>query len=158
MSWLHTFRPSREQLLSGRGRFSFLLDSSVALFSTSKGRSSSRGLAPILRKIMAIAIAFGVFASNHFCPTRLNVSYDPTRSQDLRKSVPHAPVYQDIDLDGLYKLAELPRLKRWTSNWVILVLGLSRRRSFVIPELSFIQLAPKTAFFAHLSPPGHLGL
>eukprot|EP00435_Cladocopium_sp_Y103_P035124 s3074_g9.t1 len=120
----------------GGGRFSFLLDSSVALFSTSKGRSSSRALAPLLRKIMAIAIAFGVFPSNHFCPTRLNVSDDPTRSVDLREPVGHAPAYSALDFDGLYKLAELPRLRRWISNWVMLVFGLSLRHKLLPPGLS----------------------
>ena len=120
----------------GGGRFSFLLDSSVALFSTSKGRSSSKALAPLLRKIMAIAIAFGVFASNHFCPTRLNVSDDPTRSCQLREAVPHDPIYHALDFDGLYKLAELPKLRRWTSNWVILVLGLSGQGHFSLPGLT----------------------
>jgi hypothetical protein len=62
---------------------------------------------------MAIAIAFGVFASNHFCPTRLNVSDDPTRSVDLRGPVAHGPVYQSLDFDGVFRLAELPKLKRW---------------------------------------------
>ena len=86
---------------------------------------------------MAIAIAFGVFASNHFCPTCLNVSDDP--SVDLRGPVAHGPVYQSLDFEGVFRLAELPKLKRWAANWVILVLGLSGPRTFIPPVLKSLD-------------------
>ena len=122
----------------GGGRFSFLLDSSISLF-VCKGQKLLPCTGTTSRKIMAIAIAFGVFASNHFCPTRLNVSDDPTRSVDLRGPVAHGPVYQSLDFDGVFRLAELPKLKRWAANWVILVLGLSGPRTFIPPVLKSLE-------------------
>ncbi|CAK9020415.1 unnamed protein product [Durusdinium trenchii] len=42
-----------------------------------------------------------------------------------------------LDLDGLYSLAEMPRLRRWASNWAGLVLGLlSRARELPLDFLS----------------------
>ena len=69
----------------GGGRFVLLLDSFVALRSFAKGRSASKALAPLLRKIMALSVAFGCYGSGLFCPTRHNPSDDPTRSTPLRK-------------------------------------------------------------------------
>ena len=91
------FQAVKDAARKGGGRFSFLVDSAVALFASSKGRSSSKALAPLLRKITATAVAFGVFCSNHFVPTRLNVSDDPTRSAPVREAVPHQP----FDFPGL---------------------------------------------------------
>ena len=120
----------------GEGRASFLLDSAVALFSTSKGRSSSRALAPILRKIMAIAVAFGVFPSGHFCPTRLNIADDPTRDAVLREKLPRQGARECLDKEAVYKLASLPKTKRWTSNWISLVINLALSNGILPPGLS----------------------
>lgn len=109
----------------------------MALFAASKERNPSKALAPLLRKIMAIAIAYGIFPSNHFRPTRLNVADDPTRSVNTRPPVPHDPIYESMDFEGLYLLAEMPRLRRWTSNWVILVLGLAGLHGFLPPKFNF---------------------
>ena len=57
---------------SGGGRFAILVDAFVALRSMAKGRSASKALMPLLRKINALSIAFGCYASGLFCPTRLN--------------------------------------------------------------------------------------
>lgn len=43
-----------------------------------KGRSSSRALAPLLRKLITISLAFAVYAA------RLNPSDDPTRDVPVR--------------------------------------------------------------------------
>lgn len=129
------FQAFKDAARRGGGRFSFLVDSSVTLFSTSKGRSSSRALAPLVRKIMAIAIAFGVFGSNHFTPTRLNVSDDPTRDQELRAPA-RKPVYDGFHDHAVYALAQLPKLRRWISNWVSLLFGLYASQAFVFPGFS----------------------
>ena len=108
----------------GGGRFSLLIDSFVALRSSSKGRSSSKALAPLLKKLMAVSLAFAVYLSGLFCPTRLNPSDDPTRDVPLRTPQDQPFIMDFLDLDGLYSLAEMPRLRRWASNWAGLVLGL----------------------------------
>ena len=51
----------------GPWRFVVLIESSVALNSAAKGRSPSRGLAPVLRKIAATCLAAGLYVSFHFC-------------------------------------------------------------------------------------------
>eukprot|EP00438_Fugacium_kawagutii_P011937 Skav228683 [mRNA] locus=scaffold111:87828:94995:- [translate_table: standard] len=130
------FQAFKDAAKKGGGRVSFLVDSSVTLFCTSKGRSSSRALAPLLRKIMAIAIAFGVYGSNHYTPTRLNVSDDPTRDEELR-SPSRRPVYEGLSTHAVYALAELPKLRRWISNWTSLLFGLHRRGGFEFPGFSF---------------------
>lgn len=56
-------------------------------------------------------------------PTRLNVSDDPTRSVVLRSSSGSFDVSDWSDAD-LYRLAALPKLRRWASNWVRLLLSL----------------------------------
>ena len=68
----------------GGGRAILLLDSNVALQTIAKGRSSAESLASLLRKICSLCLAFGVSLSVHFCPTRLSVSDDPSRSVCLR--------------------------------------------------------------------------
>ncbi|CAE7310474.1 unnamed protein product, partial [Symbiodinium necroappetens] len=57
---------------SGPCRVVILVDSAVALHSCAKGRSPSRGLTPVLRKIAALCLIAGVFPAFHFVPTRLN--------------------------------------------------------------------------------------
>ena len=108
----------------GGGRAPLLLDSNVALRASAKGRSSSKALAPLLRKILAVSLAFAVFLAGLFCPTRLNPSDDPTRDVPLREPCRSQSVLDFCTSDELFVLASQPRLRRWTSNWVILVAGL----------------------------------
>ena len=130
------FQAFKKAAKLGGGRFSFLVDSAVTLFSTSKGRSSSRALAPLLRKIMAVAVAFGVYSSNHFCPTRLNIADDPTRSHPVRKSTRGHKACSHLQEEEVFKLAEIPKVRRWISNWISLILGLSFQSMFCLPGLS----------------------
>ena len=74
----------------GGVRFSALLDSRVAKGSISKGRSSAYALSPALRRAAAIQVAFGLYPSLGFAPTRLNVADDPTRDQRLREPAAHS--------------------------------------------------------------------
>ena len=136
----------------GGGRFSFLLDSFVALRASMKGRSSSRALAPLLRKLMALSLAYAVYASGLFCPTRLNPSDDPTRDVPLRAPTGTASYLDFLSGTGLYALASLPRLRRWASNWTCLVLGLlcqsgSMHRDFLHP--SYRRLSSKLPVSLH---------
>ena len=120
----------------GGGRTCLLLDSFVALRSTCKGRSGSRALAPLLRKVLAISIAFAVYLSGLFCPTRLNPSDDPTRDAPLRASVDFPLSVDFMDLNGLYSFAALPKLRRWISNWACLALGILLLSGTVPMQLS----------------------
>ena len=102
-------------------RVTILVDSNVVRCASSKGRTSSNGLAPILRKVMALCIAAGLYVSFAFVPTRLNASDDPTRDRDVRPSLAGLG-YGKMSVEQLFKLSELPKLKRWASNWARLVL------------------------------------
>ena len=98
-----------------------LVDSIVTRCAASKGRSSSRKLSAVLRKLGALCVSAGLYFSLPFVPTRLNSSDDPTRGESLRERC------EGLDLDSwslaeLYKLSQLPKLRRWASNWVRLVL------------------------------------
>jgi len=139
----------------GGGRICLLVDSYVVMRSVAKGRSSSKALAPLLRKIMAISLAFGIFISIHFVPTRLNVADDPTRSCPLRESISRPSCLNDLDQEGLFRLAELPRMKRWISNWTSLFLGLCsvhslRYASLSIPHPRTRSSSPPVDFYHHV--------
>ena len=117
-------RTVKAAALRGGGRTALLLDSNVAVRAIAKGRSSARALGTLLRKIACVSLAFSVFLSVLFCPTRLNCADGPTRSVPLRFRREGQSFLQVLDFDGLFNLAELPRQRRWISNWVSLFLGL----------------------------------
>eukprot|EP00435_Cladocopium_sp_Y103_P036173 s3587_g9.t1 len=64
-----------------------MVDSFVVRGATSKGRTSSRGLSAILRRVNAICIAAALYFTLPFVPTRLNPADDPTRDVPLRLPV-----------------------------------------------------------------------
>ena len=104
-------------------RVSILVDSLVCRGAMSKGRSSSRAIAALLRRCTAALLAANLYVITPFCPTRLNVADDPTRDHPIRD-----PVVSVIDESwkdkDVYKLANHPRLCRWAANWAMLVLRL----------------------------------
>lgn len=100
-----------------------LADSFVVSAAASKGRTSSAGLAPVLRRYNSTCVAAGLYVNVPFCPTRLNPSDDPTRDQHLR-SISGSSDVSLWDRDSLFRLASLPKMRRWASNWVRLVLSL----------------------------------
>ena len=53
-------------------RISVFVDSNVIRCATSKGRTSSLGLGPVLRRVTALCVAAGIYISIPFSPTRLN--------------------------------------------------------------------------------------
>ena len=120
----------------GGGRFPVLVVSFVALRALAKGRTASKALAPLLRKIMALSVAFDCYGVGLFCPTRLNPSDDPTRSVPLRTPCSDKPAFQTLPISELYGLSKLPKSKRWAANWVALVIGLSCRGFLSIPGTS----------------------
>ena len=98
-----------------RSRVVSLADSSVVRGAVSKGRTASRGLSAVLKKINAVLTAAGIYLTVPFVPTRLNVADDPTRDAEVRK-----PCGERIDLgkDELFGMACHRGLRRWASNWV----------------------------------------
>ena len=114
------------QKIAARGkpvRVTLIVDSHVAQASTNKGRTSSRGLGSILRRVAAICLAAGIYLHVAYIPTRLNAADDPTRSCALR------PPGDSLNLDDwstedLFRLGAFSKLRKWASNWARLVLRL----------------------------------
>lgn len=67
-------------------RFVSFVDSNVSRGALGKGRSSSKAVSAVLKRINSTLIASDLYIVNPFCPTRLNVSDDPTRDQPLRQA------------------------------------------------------------------------
>ena len=73
-----------------------------------------------------------------FVPTRLNVADDPTRDLELRQPIPGMDLAAWDRLD-LYKLAALPKLRRWSSNWVRLVIKMLGPPCLAFPDRSVFR-------------------
>ena len=139
----------------GGGRVCLLLDSNVAVRAIAKGRSSARSLTKLLQKIGALALCFGVYLSVHFCPTRLNVSDDPTRDVELRPPNKPKSFLRKFDEETLFRLAELPKLRRWISNWILLFLGICTHHHIPCANLQIQHprlrsSSPPVDFYHHL--------
>ena len=148
-------RSTKESARQGGGRTVLLLDSNVSVRSIAKGRSSARALGALLRKIACVSLAFSVFLSVHFCPTRLNVADDPTRSVPLRASRSGDSFLEDLDFQELFHLAEMPKLRRWISNWTSLFLGLCHHHQLRLGALQchpprFRSPLPPVDFYHHI--------
>ena len=100
-----------------------LVDSFVVKGATSKGRSSSKGLSTVLRKVCSFQVAAAIYLTLPYVPTRHNPSDDPTRDTMIRQAVPGLCI-DDWEEEDLYKLARLLGLRRWSSNWCRLTLRL----------------------------------
>lgn len=98
-----------------------LVDSVVTRGAVSKGRSSSRAIASVLKRLCSTFVAGSIYMTLPFCPTRLNTADDPTRCKPVRLPGPSLG-YDDWSDDDLIRLATLPRLRRWAANWVRLIL------------------------------------
>ena len=99
-----------------------LIDSYVSRGAIGKGRSASRAISSLLRRIGSCLVAGGIYLTTPFCPTRLNIADDPTRNHPLR---PPQRSFGDWDRSSFFDLASLPGLRRWASNWARVVLRLS---------------------------------
>ena len=98
-----------------------LVDSNVCRGATSKGRTSSKALSSVLRRVNAGLVAFGVYMVVPFCPTRHNTADDPTRDVELRSSC-RGFGWEKMSAEDLVQLASFPPLRRWASNWLRLCL------------------------------------
>ena len=107
----------------GDTRFTNLLDSKVAKCSHAKGRSSSKALAPSLKKGAAWQIAGGLYPALNFAPTRLNTADGPSRGREIIDT--SAICLCDIlSLDQMRKLHST-NLSRVAASWIRLVLLVS---------------------------------
>ena len=95
------------------------VDSFVCRGATHKGRSSSRGLSSVLRRLNALLVLAGIHLCVPFCPTRLNVADDPTR--DTARGPVVGCGFKQMDFAELSLVASHSLLRRWASNWVRLV-------------------------------------
>ena len=125
--------------LGQHGRVCCLVDSHVVSAASAKGRTSSLGLAPVLRRFCALCVAGGLFWHSPYVPTRLNVADDPTRHCPLRSPSSCLKVF-DWDETDLYRLSALPRLRRWVSNWVRIVICLLGPSALWISDRSSFRL------------------
>ena len=133
-------------------RFCVLVDSIVTKGSVSKGRSSSVAVSSILRHICSFMVAGGLYAVTPFVPTRHNTADDPTRDRELR-----APISgMDLKLwsrTDVFKLANLPGLRRWISNWARLIILLSGPQVLQISQRNIWRSSSKL-FDSTLGYPG----
>ena len=102
------------------------IDSNVCRCALGKGRSSSRAISSILRRLNTYLIAGGIWMVNPYMPTRLNAADDPTRLCSLRQ--PLIPIgLSELPRSLLFECAKLPRTRRCASGWVrltILLIGI----------------------------------
>ena len=106
-------------------RFVALVDSIVVRGAVSKGRSSSRAITSVLRRLCSTFLAGSLYATLPFCPTRLNVADDPTRDHQVRSGGSSMDLASWNDCD-IIALASLPRMRRWAANWtrlIVMMLG-----------------------------------
>ncbi|CAE6951851.1 unnamed protein product [Symbiodinium sp. CCMP2456] len=137
-------------------RFSSLIDSNVARCALSKGRSPSVALTRVLKKVSAVSLTAGLYGALPFCPTRIMPADNPSRGSAPSPPVPGQPLTEALDLEAL---AALPRLRRWASNWVRLVLRSSpwfspssQDRFAGMPSLTYVP--PAFDFDSSLGFPG----
>ena len=105
----------------GDCRLTYFIDSHVAKSALCRGRSASFALQKVLKKACSLCLAFGLYPANRFAPTRINPADHPTRDTTIEKPVPLS-LWKSLDARLLTSLSQLPRLRRWISNWARLVL------------------------------------
>ena len=99
------------------------IDSNVCRCALGKGRSSSRAISSVLRRINTLLICGGIWIVTPYMPTRLNAADDPTRLCPLRE--PLEPLgLSTLTREEIFSCARLPRTKRWASGWIRLTIAL----------------------------------
>ena len=102
-----------------------------------KGRSSSKAITALLRRIDVELILGGTYLVTPFVPTRHNCADDPTRLRELRRKV-EGMALENFEEEDLYKLGMLKGSKRWASNWIRLCL--------LIAGPSFLHLRDRSSY------------
>ena len=105
----------------GDARLVYMCDSHVARSVISRGRSSASSLRPVLEKITAVCVAFGLYPRGRFAPTRMNSADHPTRDAEIPEAVRG---FRDEGLPRSWigAMAKIKSLRRWASNWARLTL------------------------------------
>ena len=106
---------------------------------TSKGRTSSKALSSVLRRVCAGSVAYGLYLVLPFCPTRLNPADDPSRGVPLRSSGGGFG-FEDFSFQELQQLASVSGFRRWASNWVRLTARLLGLKLFSISDRSLFPI------------------
>ena len=122
-------------------RVTILVDSNVVCCAASKGRSSSRALAKLLSRLGALCIIGGLYLVFGFIPTRWNPADDPTRDCVLRSPIPGMDLAA-WDRSLLFRLSRHPKLRRWASNWVRLVILLCGPAPLSFTDRSIFRAVP----------------
>ena len=113
---------SRKIALDGGDcRLTYFIDSHVAKSALCRGRSASSALRPLLKRACSWCLAFGLYPSNRFAPTRANPADHPTRDTTIPPPVP-CSLWRSLDFRTLSSLAQIHKLRRWAANWARLVL------------------------------------
>ena len=133
-------------------RFCALVDSLVTRGSVSKGRSASSAVSALLRHICSLLVVGGLYAVTPFVPTRHNTADDPTRCRMLRAPVEGVSL-RNWKRSDIFKLAGLPGLRRWISNWARLIIMLSGPQVLWISDRSHWRSSSKI-FDSTLGYPG----
>jgi len=138
--------------LRGDRRIVSLIDSNVARCAVAKGRSSSYALNSVVKRIGSLMVAGGIYMCNPYCPTRLNMSDDPTRGRELRSKV---GTFGKWSREEFMNFALIRPMRRWCANWLRLVFCLLNFS--IIPSASDLphrRLRPQMDFDQTLGFPG----
>ena len=111
----------KKALSGGDRRFVYFCDSHVARASCARGRTSSDGMRPILKRISSTSVAYGLYGHGRFAPTRINPADAPTRRYKIPPPVPSS-VLRGKEAEEVAWILRLPRVRRWAANWMRLVL------------------------------------
>lgn len=104
-------------------RLVILVDSIVVRGCVSKGRSTSRALTSILRRIFSTVVAADFYTCLPYSPTRLNTADDPTRGVELRAPI-RSSIIEEWTEEEWMRLSMRPGLRRPLANWACLTLKL----------------------------------
>lgn len=116
-----------------------LVDSMVCRGALNKGRSPSRAISSLLRRVGATLVAADMYLSVPFVPTRLNGADDPTRDTPLR--TPESSLLDhEWTLSDIHKLGSHKPLRRWISNWSRLVIFLLGPSSLDFADRSLFRV------------------
>ena len=129
-----------------------LVDSNVVRCACAKGISYSKALSKLLVRRAALSIVGGIYVSFGYVPTRLICADDPTRDTCIRKPFPGMDLATWDRLD-LFRLFSLPKLKRWSSNWVRLVFCLLGPSCLHFADRSVFRCPPFPFGLHCASPP-----
>ena len=111
-------RAIRDAAQSGEDqRLVVVTDSGVTLGAACKGRSSTRALGKVLKRIASVQLACGLQVGVIFGPTRLNVADDPTRSTPLRAPSPFS-LCSLLRPADVYHASTFKQLSRPSANWL----------------------------------------